>query len=30
MELTLEITKPIFNSNNRYLVVAEEKGKSYI
>lgn len=26
-ELTLEITKPIFNSNNRYLVVAEEKGQ---
>lgn len=25
-ELTLEITKPIFNSNNRYLAVAEEKG----
>ena len=25
--LTLEITKPIFNSNNRYLAVAEEKGK---
>lgn len=30
-ELTLEITKPIFNSNNRYLAVAEEKGqKLYI
>lgn len=26
-ELTLEITKPIFNSNNRYLIVAEEKGQ---
>ena len=26
-EITLEITKPIFNSNNRYLVVAEEKGQ---
>lgn len=26
-ELTLEITKPICNSNNRYLVVAEEKGQ---
>lgn len=26
-DLTLEITKPIFNSNNRYLAVAEEKGK---
>ena len=26
-ELKLEITKPIFASNNRYLVVAEEKGK---
>lgn len=26
-ELTIEITKPIFNYNNRYLVVAEEKGK---
>ncbi len=26
-ELTLEITKPIFNSNNRYLAVAEEKGQ---
>lgn len=25
--LTLEITKPIFNSSNRYLVVAEEKGQ---
>lgn len=25
--LTLEITKPIFNSNNRYLAVAEEKGQ---
>ena len=25
--LTLEITKPIFSSNNRYLVVAEEKGQ---
>lgn len=24
--LTLEITRPIFNSNNRYLAVAEEKG----
>jgi len=24
--LTLEITKPIFNANNRYLAVAEEKG----
>lgn len=24
--LTLEITKPIFNSNNKYLAVAEEKG----
>lgn len=30
-EITLEITKPIFNSNNRYLAVAEEKGqKLYI
>ena len=26
-ELTLEITKPIFASNGRYLVVAEEKGR---
>ena len=26
-ELTLEITKPIFNSSNRYLAVAEEKGQ---
>lgn len=26
-ELKLEITKPIFSSNNRYLAVAEEKGK---
>ena len=26
-ELTLEITKPIFSSNNRYLAVAEEKGQ---
>ena len=26
-ELTIEITKPIFNYNNRYLVVAEEKGQ---
>ena len=26
-KLTLEITKPIFNFDNRYLVVAEEKGK---
>lgn len=26
-ELTIEITKPIFNSNNRYLVIAEEKGQ---
>ncbi len=25
--LTLEITKPIFNSNGRYLAVAEEKGQ---
>lgn len=25
--LTLEISKPIFNSNNRYLAVAEEKGQ---
>lgn len=25
--LALEITKPIFNSNGRYLVVAEEKGQ---
>ena len=25
--LTLEITKPIFNSNNRHLVIAEEKGQ---
>lgn len=25
--LTLEITKPIFNSDNRYLAVAEEKGQ---
>ena len=25
--LTLEITKPIFNSNNKYLAVAEEKGQ---
>ena len=25
--LTLEITKPIFNDDNRYLVVAEEKGQ---
>lgn len=25
--LTLEITKPIFDSNNRYLAVAEEKGQ---
>lgn len=25
--LTLEITKPIYNSNNRYLAVAEEKGQ---
>lgn len=25
--ITLEITKPIFNSNNRYLAVAEEKGQ---
>lgn len=25
--LTLEITKPIFNSNNRYLAVAEAKGQ---
>lgn len=25
--LTLEITTPIFNSNNKHLVVAEEKGK---
>ena len=25
--LTLEITKPIFNSSNRYLAVAEEKGQ---
>lgn len=24
--LTLEITRPVFNSNNRYLAVAEEKG----
>lgn len=26
-ELTIEITKPIFCSNNRYLVIAEEKGQ---
>ena len=26
-KLTLEITKPIFNFDNRYLVVAEEKGQ---
>ena len=26
-KLTLEITKPIFNDDNRYLAVAEEKGK---
>ena len=26
-ELTVEITKPIFNSNGRHLVVAEEKGQ---
>ena len=26
-ELTIEITKPIFSSNNRYLAIAEEKGK---
>ena len=26
-ELTIEITKPIFNHNNRYLTVAEEKGQ---
>ena len=26
-ELTLEIAKPIFNESNRYLAVAEEKGK---
>ena len=26
-ELTIEITKPIFNYNNRYLAVAEEKGQ---
>lgn len=26
-ELTIEITKPIFSSNNRYLAVAEEKGQ---
>ena len=26
-KLTLEITKPIFNDDNRYLVVAEEKGQ---
>lgn len=25
--LTIEITKPIFNSNNRYLGIAEEKGQ---
>lgn len=25
--ITLEISKPIFNSNNRYLAVAEEKGQ---
>lgn len=25
--LTIEITKPIYSSNNRYLVVAEEKGQ---
>lgn len=25
--LTMEITKPIFNSNNRYLAIAEEKGQ---
>lgn len=25
--LAIEITKPIFNSNNRYVVVAEEKGQ---
>ena len=26
-KITLEITKPIYNSNNRYLAVAEEKGQ---
>lgn len=26
-ELTIEITKPIFSSNNRYLAIAEEKGQ---
>ena len=26
-ELTLEISKPIFNQSNRYLAVAEEKGQ---
>lgn len=26
-EITLEITKPIFETNNRYLAVAEEKGQ---
>ncbi len=25
--LTIEITRPIFNANNRYLVIAEEKGQ---
>ena len=29
-ELKLEITKPIFSSNNRYLAVAEEKGANLI
>lgn len=26
-ELTIEISKPIFNNNNRYTVIAEEKGQ---
>lgn len=26
-ELTIEITKPIFSTNNRYLAIAEEKGQ---
>lgn len=26
-ELTIEITKPVFDSNNRYLAIAEEKGQ---
>ena len=28
-ELTIEITKPIFNSNSRYLAIAEEKGQKF-